>query len=106
MPLAQDFINANTPMGANLAPDGATFRVWAPRAEAVHVCFDGSWDPVETNLMVKDQAGHWGGYVRGARDGTRYKYYVLGKGSRGYKRDPYAREIATGSPDQDCVVRD
>lgn len=33
MPASQVGISANTPMGATLVPGGATFRVWAPRAE-------------------------------------------------------------------------
>ena len=29
-----------------------------------------------------------------AREGDRYRFYVVGEGSSGYKRDPYARELA------------
>ncbi len=41
--LAQDHIDATTPAGATLLPDGGTFRVWAPRASAVYLngCFGG-----------------------------------------------------------------
>ncbi|MFL5732783.1 MAG: alpha amylase C-terminal domain-containing protein [Chloroflexia bacterium] len=106
MPLTQDFIKSDTPMGANLAPDGATFRVWAPRAEAVHVLYDGNWDPVEANRMLKDDSGIWAGYVHGVRDGAMYMFYVVGTGSRGCKRDPYAREIASTRDGERCVLRD
>jgi 1,4-alpha-glucan branching enzyme len=47
------------------------------------------------------------------QDGDRYKFYVVGKGAKGFKRDPYARELTTpadfpgtfGFPACDCVVR-
>jgi hypothetical protein len=37
MNVTQDHITADTKMGANLLRHGATFRVWAPRAQAVYV---------------------------------------------------------------------
>ena len=37
MPVSQNHISSNTAMGANLVANGATFRVWAPDAEAVYV---------------------------------------------------------------------
>ena len=40
MPASLDHIHPDTPMGANLIADGATFRVWAPNARAVHVIGD------------------------------------------------------------------
>jgi 1,4-alpha-glucan branching enzyme len=92
-------------MGANLTGDGATFQVWAPRAEAVYVCYDGHWDPEEQGLLVKDARGFWAGFVPGIVNGICYKYYVVGTGSRGYKRDPYAREISADSLNSNCVVR-
>jgi 1,4-alpha-glucan branching enzyme len=47
------------------------------------------------------------------QDGDRYKFYVVGIGAKGFKRDPYARELTTpadfpgtfGFPACDCVVR-
>ena len=50
MPISQSHITANTAMGANLNGNGATFRVWAPDAEAVYVngVFGG------TNLFRED----------------------------------------------------
>jgi 1,4-alpha-glucan branching enzyme len=35
-----EHISNNTPMGANLIANGATFRVWAPGAEKVYVIGD------------------------------------------------------------------
>jgi 1,4-alpha-glucan branching enzyme len=109
--ISQQSITPATAMGANLTGGGATFRVWAPRATAVHVVgeFAGiaQWDPVADNLMAKDAAGYWAGFVAGARDGDAYKFYVVGVGNAGYKRDPYAREITADPafPHCNCIVR-
>jgi 1,4-alpha-glucan branching enzyme len=40
MPASLAHVHAGTPMGANLVADGATFRVWAPKARSVHVIGD------------------------------------------------------------------
>ena len=37
MPASLDHIHSDTPMGASLIADGATFRAWAPNARAVYV---------------------------------------------------------------------
>ncbi|WFU44148.1 alpha amylase C-terminal domain-containing protein [Bradyrhizobium sp. CB82] len=98
-------------MGATLTQGGATFRVWAPRATAVHVCgeFNGAaqWDPQPDNLM-RDESGYWTGFVPNAKDGDLYKFYVVGMGSSGYKRDPYARDLSIDPPFPhcNCIIRD
>src|SRR5215813_9559313 len=100
MPLPQDHIDTNTPMGANLVANGATFRVWAPRGHAVYVngVFNGTSrftkDADSTLLLQKNGDDRWTGFVSGVKEGDRYKFYVLGPtGYSGYKRDPYAREL-------------
>src|ERR1035437_8926124 len=45
-------------------------------------------------LMAKDANGYWAGFVASAGEGDSYRFYVVGEGSSGYKRDPYARELA------------
>ena len=41
------------------------------------------------------------------KDGDLYRFYVVGTGSEGFKRDPYARELEfNGYPDCNCIVRD
>ncbi|HYH68099.1 MAG TPA: alpha amylase C-terminal domain-containing protein [Urbifossiella sp.] len=100
-------------MGANLAPGGATFRVWAPDTDAVYVVlhdFDqsqlGHWTPNEADRLHRDDDGRWAGYFPGVTDGSPYRFWVVGKGGAGYKRDPYARELSlTGYPDCNCIVR-
>lgn len=108
MPLSQDHIDARTAMGANLAADGATFRVWAPRALRVHLRLNAraDWNAEDANALVRGADGTWGGFVPGVKDGDAYRFHVVGTGSTGPKRDPYARELGPGFPDCDCIVRD
>ncbi len=96
-------ITDQTPMGANLTAGGATFRVWAPHARRVHVCINGA--PRDgTNLLTPNEQGHWRGFLPGVQDRDRYKFFVVGDGGSGPKRDPFARELVTPFP-SDCVVR-
>jgi 1,4-alpha-glucan branching enzyme len=120
MPASQDHIASATRMGANLVADGATFRAWAPAARAVYVNghFGGvdrfSKDADDALLLTNDGNGLWAGFLPDVKEGDRYKFYVVGRGDSGFKRDPYARELTTpqdfpGSKDFpacDCVVRD
>jgi 1,4-alpha-glucan branching enzyme len=68
MPAYQQNITPDTPMGANLVPGGATFRVWAPTADAVYVVlrdFDqsqpGHWVPNEADKLELYSNGRWAG---------------------------------------------
>lgn len=130
MKASQQHITASTPMGATLIGDGATFRVWAPAAEHVYVALHGAkgYDPKPEEELVKDPAtGHWTGFFPGVSDGTKYRFYIIGKkgckgrdghgherDGEGLKRDPWARELEFGwpdvevldRPDVDCIVRE
>jgi 1,4-alpha-glucan branching enzyme len=101
-------------MGATLVSGGAIFKVWAPLAQAVYI--NGSFGGVSKwgkatdpdMLLTKNGAGYWTGFLANVSDGDAYKYYVIGTGSSGYKRDPYARELtpsATFPNGVNCVVR-
>jgi 1,4-alpha-glucan branching enzyme len=111
--ISQRYITPNTPTGATLAKRGATFKVWAPHARAVFLngCFGGqdAWfgERSDSWLMQKAEDGYWTGYERKARDGDQYKFFVVGEGSRGFKRDPYARELTSHLciPARKCVIR-
>src|SRR6266702_4578813 len=102
--ISQANCGAGTPMGANLVSEigvaggGATFRAWAPRAKAVYVngVFGGASMEGQTDnlLMAKDANGYWTGFLASAGEGDTYRFYVVGEGSEGYKRDSYARELA------------
>ena len=104
--LSQQNISATTPTGATLVLGGATFRVWAPRATAVYL--NGSFaetiydQQTEDRLLNQDTFGYWTGFQPGARDGDLYRFWVVGSGSSGYKRDPYARELASESDFPNC----
>jgi 1,4-alpha-glucan branching enzyme len=105
MPASSKHITLSTSMGANLIADGATFRVWAPNATAVHVrgSFNG-FQIREDASLVRGDAGYWCGFISGVVEGDVYKLWVTGASGAGFKRDPYARELR--EPDWDCVVRD
>jgi 1,4-alpha-glucan branching enzyme len=92
-------------MGANLVGGGATFRVWAPNATAVHVrgSFNGFTVREDAALVRGGAAGYWHGFVDGVTDGALYKYWITGPAGPGWKRDPYARELREAN--WDCVVR-
>ncbi len=100
--ISQLNISGNIPMGATLIEGGATFRVWAPRATAVYIngTFGGQAFPGQTGdrLMSNDGNGYWTGFQPGAGEGDLYRYWVVGPGSVGNKRDPYARGLATDQP--------
>jgi 1,4-alpha-glucan branching enzyme len=52
-----EFLHA--PVGGTLVPGGATFRVWAPRAHAVHVSGDfNGWKHDTTSRMAPIGGGH------------------------------------------------
>ena len=105
MPASLDHIHPGTPMGANLIADGATFRVWAPQAEAVYAIGDFNHRVRNhASLFTRDEFGHWRGFIPGVRDRARYMFYVVGEGSEGPKRDPYARELEAPFPSE-CIVR-
>ena len=100
-----EHITPNTPMGANLVADGATFRAWAPHARSMHVIGDfNNRQRNDASLLTRDQHGHWRGFIPGVRDRQRYMFYVVGDGGEGPKRDPYARELQTPFP-SDCIIR-
>lgn len=104
--ITQQNISDSTPMGANLTATGATFRLWAPNANAVYVIGEfNDWKPSETYLLQSQPNGHWTGFLPQVKDGTMYKFWIEGKGSSGPKRDPYARELEAVWPNPACIVR-
>lgn len=115
MPLSQEHISFRTPFGANLVGAGAVFRVWAPAARAVYLITGElgqaratGYAPNERDLMVRRDDGTWTGFAPGIGERARYLFYVVGEGSRGLKRDPFARQLSIDPafPDSDCLVGD
>jgi 1,4-alpha-glucan branching enzyme len=116
MAASQLHITSATPPGATLTADGATFRTWAPRARAVYRVagapggLPSTYLPSDADLLVKAADGYWSGFFPAVRDGDLYRFYIVGEGSEGLKRDPYARELemrgSTPWYPCNCVVRD
>jgi 1,4-alpha-glucan branching enzyme len=77
------------PLGGTVTPTGATFRVWAPHADAVTVSgdFDG-WGA--THVLAKSADDIWTGDVDGAVAGQRYHYLVSQAGQSLTRSDPRA----------------
>jgi 1,4-alpha-glucan branching enzyme len=114
MAASQLNITPSTPLGANIVPGGVTFRTWAPAALEAYIALQqptgtaaSAFAKMPAGMLVKDANGFWAGFVPGMEDGDRYRFYVVGTGSQGFKRDPYARELEfDGYPDCNCIVRD
>ena len=84
-------------MGSHLKSEnkkrGARFTTWAPKAEEVYVVGDFSnFEPKEEYKMKKiNDKGIWSIFIPSIKEGTKYKYYILGIDNKGiYKSDPYA----------------
>ncbi|GAC1447988.1 MAG: alpha-amylase family glycosyl hydrolase [Isosphaeraceae bacterium] len=113
MAASQEQINANTSLGCRLVNGGATFRVWAPGASAVHVMLHdldpkkpGTWKPDEGSRLVPDGRGYWAGFFPGVTDGAPYRLWTVGPGGEGPKRDPRALELEPHDwPHINCIVR-
>jgi len=114
MPASQYHITSHTPFGATLVGDGATFRAWAPAARDVYVITDelndaqhSGWTPKDEDRLVRQDDGTWTGFVSNLHDGSPYRFWVVGEGSMGFKRDPYARELGIDPPfpNCDCLIR-
>ena len=108
MAVALTHVTESTPMGATLLPDGATFRFWAPRALHVYLVLNPGdiYRPDGADELLEDPGtGHWSGFAPGVRNGDTYLFWVVGEGSSGFKRDPWAHEVAGSWPRYACVVR-
>jgi 1,4-alpha-glucan branching enzyme len=116
MPASIMGINRGTPLGATVVPGGVAFRIWAPAARAMFVLTGDAlraaeqpgFAPPSDDAMVALGDGSWGAFVAGLGEGTPYRFWVLGSGSTGFKRDPRARELSITPPypDCDCLAHD
>ncbi|QIG94007.1 malto-oligosyltrehalose trehalohydrolase [Bradyrhizobium sp. 6(2017)] len=63
--------------GAELTPDGARFRLWAPAAKRVDLLLDKPDERSrDAHALTRDAAGWYVAEIPGARAGTRYKFRV------------------------------
>jgi 1,4-alpha-glucan branching enzyme len=117
MAVDQSRIDRTSAMGANVWPDGAGLRTWAPNASAVYVVAGArltgaqgpAWRPGPQDQLAPLGDGSWGGFVAGLRDGDPYMFFIQGADPNpGWKRDSFAREltIAPAFPNCFCVLRD
>jgi 1,4-alpha-glucan branching enzyme len=116
MPASMTGINRRTPLGATVVSGGVAFRIWAPAARAMFVLTGDAlraaeqpgFAPPSDAEMVALGDGSWGAFVTGLGEGAAYRFWVLGSGSTGFKRDPRARElsITPAYPDCDCLAHD
>lgn len=88
----------NMPGGAELRPEGAHFRVWAPQARQVEVVFEGASPP---QRLQPEGQGYFSGLVSGARAGGLYRYRLDGKGPY---PDPYSRFQPEGPHGPSMIV--
>jgi maltooligosyltrehalose trehalohydrolase len=68
-------ISRRFPVGAEMAPEGVHFRVWAPRREGVEVVFEGLRDAVE---LTAEEGGYFSGLAEGAGAGALYRFRLDG----------------------------
>ncbi len=114
MPTTQN-VDRHTPFGANLAPGGVTFRVFAPAARAIYVLTGASLAAAQLPGFVPSAADRlfnlgdntWAAFVPGLGEGDAYRFWVVGNAGSGLKRDPRARELGVKPtyPNCDCIVR-
>jgi 1,4-alpha-glucan branching enzyme len=102
----------HAPVGAHVGPDGVSFRVWAPTAQAVHLALVPaggsltSWAPSSTNALTPGPLGFWSGFCPDAGENCQYRFWTKGPAGEGFKRDPRARELElSGYPDCHCIAR-
>ncbi|MDA8959664.1 alpha-amylase family glycosyl hydrolase [bacterium] len=93
-------------MGAMPYAGGATFRVWAPDADAVSVAGPfNAWSPSSAPLSAEGD-GNWSLDVRGLGAGDRYKYVVDTGAQLNWRADPRSRQVTNSVGDSVIVDPD
>lgn len=87
--------SAHPGMGSRLVPGGASFRVWAPHADAAWVAGAFGSGAVQRFPLVDEGGGIWSGDVAGAAAGHAYRYVFRTAGKELTRRDPYGRLVDT-----------
>jgi 1,4-alpha-glucan branching enzyme len=90
------------PLGGTLTPTGATFKVWAPHADAVAVTGDfDNWSGM--HALTQTAGNVWSGDIAGAQAGQHYRYLVSQGGKTLKRSDPRARALADANGDSVLV---
>lgn len=98
-------------MGATLyeqgsTNEGATFRVWAPNADSVHVAGDfNGWNSLASKL-TNEGNGTWSVDFRGAIPGQRYQYVIRNGGQTLWRMDPREQEVTNSVGDSVIAEQD
>jgi 1,4-alpha-glucan branching enzyme len=82
-------------IGVVLHKDGASFRVWAPFAEAVSVT--GSFNGWDRHPMESEGDGYWFADINGVVAGEEYKFAITNNGKILLRNDPRALQLTTDS---------
>ena len=94
-------------LGSFLSGDTATFRVWAPGAQAVSVVGDFNGWSQGSNPMQKIADGIWQTQIVGMRNFDVYKYAITAPdGKVTLKSDPYARHFETAPANASKIYAD
>jgi 1,4-alpha-glucan branching enzyme len=108
-------VDTQTPLGANLVPGGATFRVFAPAATAVYLLTGTALNSAQLPGFVPSSDDQlfplsdktWAAFLPGAVEGQPYRFWIVGNAGAGLKRDPRARDLGLNPayPNCDCILR-
>ena len=90
-------------MGANLTPEGVSFRVWAPHAEKVFVLGNFNDWHGEQYPLTHEGDGYWSTMVPEVQAGAEYKFRIMNGDMDMMRNDPYARQV-TNSVGNSVVV--
>ena len=75
--MAHNHLRRRIPLGAEAAPGGVHFRVWAPARQTVDVVLESS--PASIIPLEREPTGHFSGLAADARAGSRYKLRLDGR---------------------------
>ncbi len=82
-------------MGGRISEEGATFRVWAPHADAVYVAGDfNDWSRT-AHPLAREGDGCWSAEVPGMEAGAEYKFLIVNGDQALWRYDPYARAMTS-----------
>ena len=73
--------NRRLPIGAEVTPDGVSFRVWAPKRKRVTIVFENDGKPTGELPLQRDADGYHAGVAPQAKAGDQYKFRLDDEGT-------------------------